>query len=35
LIQGEDAPKYVDGLPVYQTLKNIAVPKKLAAFELK
>jgi ATP-dependent phosphofructokinase / diphosphate-dependent phosphofructokinase len=35
LIQGEDYPKYKDGLPVYATLKNVAVPKKLAAFELK
>jgi ATP-dependent phosphofructokinase / diphosphate-dependent phosphofructokinase len=35
LIQGEDAPKYQGGLPVYVTLKNIAVPKKLGAFELK
>lgn len=36
LIQGEDYPKYGrDGLPVYATLKNVAVPKKLAAFSLK
>jgi ATP-dependent phosphofructokinase / diphosphate-dependent phosphofructokinase len=35
LIQGEDYPKYKDGVPVYATLKNVAVPKKLAAFELK
>ncbi len=35
LIQGEDAPKYRNGLPVYTTLKNVAVPKKLAAFSLK
>ncbi len=35
LIQGEDAPKYRGGLPVYVTLKNVAVAKKLAAFELK
>ena len=35
LIQGEDYPKYKDGLPVYATLKNVAVPKKLAAFEVK
>jgi 6-phosphofructokinase len=35
LIAGEDYPKYgKDGLPVYATLKNVAVPKKLAAFEL-
>jgi 6-phosphofructokinase len=32
LIQGEDYPAYRDGLPVYVTLKNIAVPKKLPAF---
>ncbi len=35
LIQGEDYPKYKNGLPVYVTLKNVAVAKKLAAFELK
>jgi 6-phosphofructokinase len=36
LIQGEDYPKYdKSGLPVYVTLKNVAVAKKLAAFELK
>ena len=35
LIQGEDAPKYKGGLPVYTTLKNVAVPKKLPAFEVK
>jgi len=35
LIQGEDAPKYRGGLPVYATLKNVAVPKKLPAFELR
>ena len=35
LIQGEDYPKYRNGLPVYVTLKNMAVAKKLAAFELK
>ena len=36
LIQGEDYPKYGrDGLPVYATLKNVAVPKKLPAFSLK
>lgn len=34
LIQGEDYPEYKDGLPVYVTLKNQAVPKKLEAFEL-
>ena len=35
LIQGEDYPKYKAGMPVYVTLKNVAVPKKLAPFELK
>jgi 6-phosphofructokinase 1 len=35
LIQGEDYPKYKNGLPVYVTLKNVAVAKKLAAFDLK
>jgi 6-phosphofructokinase 1 len=35
LIQGEDYPKYRNGLPVYVTLKNVAVAKKLGAFELK
>ena len=35
LIRGEDYPKYKGGLPVYVTLKNVAVAKKLAAFELK
>ena len=34
LIQGEDPPKYKNGLPVYVTLKNVAVAKKLAAFAL-
>jgi 6-phosphofructokinase 1 len=34
LIQGEDYPKYANGLPVYVTLKNVAVPKKLAEFKL-
>ncbi len=34
LIQGEDYPKYQDGLPVYVTLKNVAVAKKLAAFKI-
>ena len=31
LIQGEDYPPYKNGLPDYVTLKNVAVPKKLAA----
>jgi len=36
LIQGEDYPKFgKDGLPVYVTLKNQAVPKKLPAFAMK
>jgi ATP-dependent phosphofructokinase / diphosphate-dependent phosphofructokinase len=35
LIQGEDYPKYKDGMPVYATLKNVAVAKKLPAFALK
>src|SRR5512134_2266870 len=30
LIQGEDYPKYKNGLPQYVRLKNVAVPKKLA-----
>jgi 6-phosphofructokinase 1 len=34
LIQGEDYPKYVDGLPVYVSLKNVAVAKKLPEFKL-
>ena len=35
LIQGEDYPKYAGGLPVYQTLRNERVPKRLPAFEMK
>ncbi|MFA7095035.1 MAG: 6-phosphofructokinase [Gammaproteobacteria bacterium] len=35
LIKGEDYPPYKDGLPQYVRLKNVAVPKKLDAFELK
>jgi 6-phosphofructokinase len=35
LIQGEDYPKYKGGLPVYVTLKNTPVAKKLDAFELR
>jgi 6-phosphofructokinase len=35
LIQGEDYPKYKGGLPVYVTLKNTAVAKKLGKFALK
>jgi 6-phosphofructokinase 1 len=34
LIQGEDYPDYDAGLPLYVTLKNVAVPKKLPKFEL-
>jgi 6-phosphofructokinase 1 len=34
LIQGEDYPKYQDGLPQYVTLKNVAVAKKLPEFKL-
>lgn len=34
LIQGEAYPPYKNGLPEYVTLKGVAVPKKLAAFEL-
>lgn len=32
LIEGEDYPRYRQGLPVYATLKNTPVPKKLPAF---
>jgi ATP-dependent phosphofructokinase / diphosphate-dependent phosphofructokinase len=35
LIQGEDYPKYKNGVPVYATLKNVAVPRKLPAFDLR
>ncbi len=34
LIQGEDYPKYVDGLPDYVTLKNQGIPKKLKPFKI-
>ena len=34
LIRGEDYPAYKDGLPRYATLKNLAVAKKLPAFEI-
>jgi 6-phosphofructokinase 1 len=34
LIKGEDYPPYKDGLPQYVRLKNIAVTKKLPAFEI-
>jgi ATP-dependent phosphofructokinase / diphosphate-dependent phosphofructokinase len=35
LIAGEDYPAYRNGLPVYATLKNLAVPRKLPEFALK
>ena len=35
LIAGEDYPKYKNGLPVYVQLKNVAVEKKLARFDVK
>ena len=35
LIQGEDYPKYKDGVPVYATLKNVTLPRKLPAFEMR
>jgi 6-phosphofructokinase len=35
LIAGEDYPKYKNGLPVYVQLKNVAVEKKLAKFDVK
>ena len=34
LIKGEDYPAYKDGLPVYVRLKNVAIAKKLPAFEM-
>ncbi|MBU2409197.1 MAG: diphosphate--fructose-6-phosphate 1-phosphotransferase, partial [Gammaproteobacteria bacterium] len=34
LIQGEDYPDYRDGMPVYVTLQNRSVPRKLPAFEV-
>ena len=34
LIQGEDYPPYVDGLPDYVTLKNVTVERKLPQFTL-
>ena len=35
LIRGEDPPKYLrDGLPDYVRLKNVAVKKKLAAYDI-
>ncbi len=35
LIAGEDYPAYRDGLPVYATLKNVAVATQLPAFDLR
>ena len=35
LIQGEDYPAYAGGLPVFVTLENRAVAKKLGAFEMR
>nr|VFJ54894.1 MAG: pyrophosphate-dependent phosphofructokinase [Candidatus Kentron sp. DK]VFJ56611.1 MAG: pyrophosphate-dependent phosphofructokinase [Candidatus Kentron sp. DK] len=35
LIAGEDYPPYKNGLPDYVQLKNVAIPKKLAPFDLK
>ena len=35
LIAGEDYPKYKNGLPVYVTLNNVSVPKKLKKFAVK
>jgi len=34
LIEGEDYPSYAKGLPVYATLKNAAVEKRLPAFHV-
>jgi 6-phosphofructokinase len=34
LIQGEDYPKYEGGLPVYVSLKNVAVERRLPEFSL-
>jgi ATP-dependent phosphofructokinase / diphosphate-dependent phosphofructokinase len=34
LIVGEDYPPFKNGMPDYVTLKNVAVPKKLAAFNM-
>ena len=35
LIQGEDYPPYLDGLPVYVSLRNVAVERKLGEFALR
>jgi len=34
LIEGEDYPPYKNGLPDYVRLKNVAIEKKLAGFEI-
>jgi 6-phosphofructokinase len=34
LIKGEDYPPFKDGMPQYVSLKNVAVPKKLAKFSI-
>lgn len=34
LIQGEDYPKYEGGLPIYVSLKNVAVERRLPEFSL-
>ncbi|HEY8358987.1 MAG TPA: 6-phosphofructokinase [Ramlibacter sp.] len=35
LIQGEDYPEFRDGMPVFATLANVAVARKLPSFELR
>ncbi|GAC1532007.1 MAG: 6-phosphofructokinase [Ramlibacter sp.] len=35
LIRGEDYPKFKDGMPVFATLKSVAVARRLPAFELR
>jgi len=35
LIAGEDYPAYRGGMPVYATLKNASVARKLPLFEVK
>ncbi|VWX58651.1 Pyrophosphate--fructose 6-phosphate 1-phosphotransferase [Burkholderiales bacterium 8X] len=35
LIQGEDYPDYKNGLPVYVSLENHTVPRRLPVFEIK
>nr|VFJ55813.1 MAG: pyrophosphate-dependent phosphofructokinase [Candidatus Kentron sp. FW]VFJ68081.1 MAG: pyrophosphate-dependent phosphofructokinase [Candidatus Kentron sp. FW] len=35
LVMGEEYPPYKNGLPDYVVLKNISIPKKLDAFDLK